>query len=382
MTPPSVPPRARRSPLIAWALAATAAVLVRLGLYALAARAHGGLATALCQFDCFWYARIGTQGYLSDAGWDNYGAVPNFAFFPLYPLLLGRLAALTGLSGVAAGMVISNLCLVGIAVLGLAYLRQAHVFLPAWIWILFLLAFPNSFFLSAVYTEALFGLLALGCLHCLATSRPHLAALCAGLAAATRPTGILLAPLVAADRLAHLRANWRTTPDRARLLADAALPLALAPLGLALYIAAQYLLTGDGLAFTHVQLLWRREWLGPVEWFRIGLASWDWHRFPREPTHAYEAAWGLAGLAMAAWCARSRRFAEAFFLAGCVLLPAASGLDSLPRYVATNPVFLLALARPLARLPRPWPAAPLIIALAAAQYPLLRAWMSAWGGVF
>ena len=101
---------------------------------------------------------------------------------------------------------------------------------------------------------------------------------------------------------------------------------------------------------------------------------------------AYAAGCALLGLAGALWLAFRRRGAEAAFLAGCILLPAASGLDSLPRYVATNPVFLFAVydlaALAMAPRARPWPLAALAIALAGLQVRLLIAWFGAAGGVF
>lgn len=360
---------------------AAALVLLRLAIFAALAWEHGGLVTAMCQFDCFWYVRIGTQGYLSDTQWANLGSAPNWAFFPLYPLLLGVLTAITGVSGQVAGMVLSNLFLLGLLLVGARYLRERAVATSPFLWFGFVLALPHTLFFSAVYTEALFALLSLGCLLALRLNRPLLAGVCAALASATRPQGILLAPIVAVHGLRALYIH-RAEGDWPRRLGEATLPIALAPLGLCLYVAAQYWVTGDGLMFNHVQIHWRREWLGPIEWFRIGLLSWDWHRLPRQPTHSYETAWALAGLAVAAWCAWRRRWAEAYFLAASVLLPAASGLDSLPRYVATNPVFLVATFTLLAGLPARVLGLAVLPALALAHVPLLLAWYRAWGAVF
>jgi hypothetical protein len=360
---------------------AAALVVLRLAVFTALAWDHGGLVKAMCQFDCFWYVRIGTQGYLSDTHWANLGAAPNWAFFPLYPLLLGALAAATGLSGQLAGMVLSNLFLIGLLVAGARYLRERGVTASVFLWFGFVLALPHTLFFSAVYTEALFALLSLGCLLALRLNLPVVAGVCAALASATRPQGILLAPIVAAYGLRQLYLH-RAEPGLGRRLGDAALPVALAPLGLCLYVAVQYWVTGDGLMFNHVQIHWRREWLGPLEWFRIGLMSWDWHRLPREPTHSYETAWALAGLGVALWCAWCRRWAEAFFLAASILLPAASGLDSLPRYVATNPVFLVNVFALLARLPGRVLGFAVLPALALAHMPLLLAWYRAWGAVF
>jgi len=364
--------------VIWWALALVA---LRLAVFAGLAWNHGGLVQAMCQFDCFWYERIGTQGYLSETHWANLGSAPNWAFFPLYPMMLGALSRAVGLPGPVSGMVLSNLFLVGLLLAGLRYLRESGVVAAPLLWFGFVLVLPHTLFLSAVYTEALFGLLSLGCLLALRLDRPLLAGFCVALATATRPTGVLLVPIIAANGLRDL---WLRRAEAGWIgrLGAAALPVAIAPLGLSLYIAAQYWITGDGLLFSHVQIHWRREWLGPPEWFRVGLMSWDWHRLPREPTHSYEAVWALAGLAVAAWCGWRRRWAEAYFLAACILVPAASGLDSLPRYVATNPVFLVACFTLLSRLPERVVGLAVLPLLAVAHVPLLLAWYQACGAVF
>jgi uncharacterized membrane protein len=86
-------------------------------------------------------------------------------------------------------------------------------------------------------------------------------------------------------------------------------------------------------------------------------------------------------LATALWLALRRRWAEAWLLAGCVLLPAATGLDSLPRFVACNPAFLFALHDGLARLDRRVAWAVLAVLAAVSIVPLL-AWMQNYSSVF
>jgi hypothetical protein len=59
----------------------------------------------------------------------------------------------------------------------------------------------------------------------------------------------------------------------------------------------------------------------------------------------------LLGLALAGWLAWQKRFVEAWVMLAGVLLPASTALHSLPRFVATAPFFLFALAETMARLP-------------------------------
>jgi hypothetical protein len=258
---------------------------------------------------------------------------------------------------------------------GTVYLRTTRGTRAAPEWFVVLVAVaPFSFFFSALYTEAAFALLTTLALLGLARARPEAGAVAAALASATRPSGILLAPVFALRGLLALRREG----------ARALLPAAIAPLGLVAFMAAQWIAVGDPLAFSHVQALWDRAWRGPQFYLWEGLAAWDWSHLNglmAQPSRSFFAACGLLGLAAALGLAARRRWAEAWLLAGCVLLPASSGLDSLPRYVACNPVFLFAVHDLLARLGRRAAAAVLAVIALVGVVPLL-AWMQVRGGVF
>jgi hypothetical protein len=117
------------------------------------------------------------------------------AFFPLYPFLMGLLNLVTH-NGLASGLIISHL-----AVLGFIYYftKLGRLDYPknSINWALaFLLLFPTSFFLFSVYTESLFLFLTIFSFY-LARKKHFLsAALIAGLASATRLVGIFLLPAI------------------------------------------------------------------------------------------------------------------------------------------------------------------------------------------
>lgn len=360
-----------------------AAVLLRLVAYAVLAQPAGGLAEAMRQFDGGWYERIALAGYGADAEWGNYGSLPHWAFFPLYPLLLGTVTTASSLPPWLAGILLSSACLAGFMAFGAAYLRTPRRSAgAAWRWVVLVALFPYSFFFSALYTEALFALLATLSLLLLARGRPLAGAVAAALASATRPTGVLLAPLFAAHCLRALHRDRSVGTVRPTALALTMLPACVAPLGLLVYMSVQWVAVGDPLAFIHVQALWGRSWRPPGAWLWNGIAVWDWDQLGwlmAKPSRSYFAAWGLLGLAVAAWLAWRRRFAEAWFLGACVLFPTLSGLDSLPRYVATNPVFLFAVHDLLRHLPTAAGTAMLGVFAALGLVPLL-AWMHATGG--
>ena len=321
------------------------AVMLRLGLYKLMAIPFGGLSTAMCQYDCGWYVRLAAEGYGSDSTFGDFDAVPNWAFFPLLPLLLRVAYALSHLGPYFVGLLVANALFAGFILVAAAYLKRTREAADPALWVVFIVLFPFGYTFSAIYSESLFALLSVAALLLLRGRRVLAAAGVTALLCATRPTGVLMLPLILWDRGRHL---WlgRTRTDRAALLGETLLPIAVAPLGLSIYMLVQYLSIGDALAFNHVQVLWDRVWVGPIATAANGIGAWDWARLlsPKGlPSQSYAASWGLLGLAVAGWVGWRRRYAEAFLLAASVLLPMATALHSLPRFVATNPFFLFAL---------------------------------------
>lgn len=360
---------------LGWGGAILAAVGVRLLALGLLARGQGGLAEAMCQFDCGWYERIALAGYGADAEWGDHGSLPHWVFFPLYPLVLRGVSLV--LPARLGGILLSSAFLALFLGAGLAHLRRTRAVVAPWVWIAVAVTIPPGLFFTALYTEALFAWLVTLCLAGVAAGRPWRAGWAAALAGATRPTGILLAPVLG---LAQLIAVARAWPLGARRLVWMLAPVALAPMGLAVFMLAQWHAVGDPLAFVHLQSLWGRVWVGPWRTIPAGLAAWDLGGLTAVASHQWEALWALAGLAAAVALAVRRRWGEAWFLAACVLVPAASGLDSLPRYVACNPAFLFALHDGLAGRPR---LACAVVALFAAGFVwICLGWMGAAGGVF
>jgi len=69
---------------------------------------HGWLGP-LCRWDCGWYLGIAEHGYSPHEDPAQPGAT-NFAFFPLYPLLVRFVAPLIGGQLLTSAIVISNAC--------------------------------------------------------------------------------------------------------------------------------------------------------------------------------------------------------------------------------------------------------------------------------
>ncbi|HTQ70162.1 MAG TPA: hypothetical protein VMH92_01535 [Acidocella sp.] len=360
-------------------LLAAGILALRLALYALITGHLRQMPEILCLHDCSWYTSIATTGYnLKPISSGPQTGLANWAFLPLYPLLVHWLAA-WGLSAVQAGFILSNTCFLGFMLLAYRYLSLVHDVPNPFLLFGFLAAFPYGLYFSFTYTESLYALLTLACFVSLARRQTIRASLFAALLGATRVTGIVIWPILAIRLLypAWRQIHQNEWHEASRTLARAPAPLLIAPLGLGLFIAYLALHVGDPLAFIHIQKSWHRT-LGNPFFNLFGGLSAIWAA-GLGPLLRYDciflSACGIIGLALSAWIAKLGRFEEAAFLCMTILLAASTSLVSLQRYVLANPVFLVFLFVFLAK--ARWrgffPA--LILLCAAAQIYLLHLWL-------
>jgi hypothetical protein len=251
------------SRLVVWAAGAGAAALwglsARATIFDPGAVTHpfgpvgNALVAPLARWDSVWYLAIANDGYPAD---DPRRA----AFFPLYPLLLRAGDAVLG-SPLVAGALVSFVCF-GVALVLLGRLAELELGAPAarmTVWALAL--YPGAVFFSAVYSEALYLVISIGCLYAARTGRWAWAGCLGALGAATRSAGVLL--------VVPLAVMWLTRADgRPRRAGDAAW-IAVVPAGLAGFCAVLALGGGDALAPVHAQDIWFRHFAGPF----VGL--WD-----------------------------------------------------------------------------------------------------------
>ncbi|HWG07861.1 MAG TPA: mannosyltransferase family protein [Solirubrobacteraceae bacterium] len=321
------------------------------------------LAAPAARWDASWYLVIAHYGYRPDLGAFT---ASRDAFFPLYPLGLRGLGSL-GLPLIAGGVLISLLAL-ALALYGIHRLtslelatltrRGATPSRPAAgapgetdvarLAVMLTAFAPMAFFLSAVYSEALYLALSVGLFYAARRGRFALVGVIAALAGATRSTGIvLLLPALILylygpreDR-APDRPHARGLSLRYRLRRDA-LWLALAPVGLLLYLAYLGLAGGDPLAPFHAQDVWGRHFAGPYAGVWDGLrAAFEGARqlLSMQQTHAYFATGGESPFV----AAQHNLLLIAFLLAA--LVATAGVLRRLP--LAYGAYVIAALALPL-----------------------------------
>ncbi|HWW67215.1 MAG TPA: mannosyltransferase family protein [Solirubrobacterales bacterium] len=258
------------SRLLIWAAGMLTAVL--LGLHAgsatafdprhIAAPFHNTIANVLiapaARWDSTWYLGIAHSGYRHAA---------ETVFFPLYPGLVALGSAPLGNAAAAiVGILISSACALGALFLlhRLVELELGADVARNTVWIVAWL--PVALFLSAVYSESLFLLLAIGSFYAGRLGRWWLAGLLGCLAAATRNSGVLLVvPLV----LLYLYGPREDRePDRPAsglrpryALGADLLWIAAVPIGLLAYLAYLKLSLGRPLAPFNQQHHWHRSFV-------------------------------------------------------------------------------------------------------------------------
>jgi hypothetical protein len=276
------------------------------------------------RWDSDWFLRIAEDGY----SWPS--STP--AFFPLYPFAVGGLGRLLGGHFLLAGVLVSLAAAAAAFVLLYRLALQRLPEADARRSVVYLAVFPTSLFLGAVYSEALFLALALGCFLLAERGRLGWAGLLAGLALLTRAQGVALVPAVALFALAE--------PRRGRALAMAVgTPLAI----FAAYPVLLAAWLGKPLAFVEAQQgVWERRasLAGPLGGLAQAVAEGA----------VVELAFAAVMLPLAVVAWRTLGAPYGLYALGVLLLPMAlpsdrlGGLYSFPRLALLAFPCLLALA--------------------------------------
>lgn len=224
------------------------------------------------RLDSGWYYAIATEGY-------TYSPVEHgqqkIAFMPALPLLMRAGGFLIGGHPLLAGQIIVLIA----SLWGFVYvyrLARDHTGDPdrAAASVALLAAYPFALFFSAVYTESIFLLCAAGGFYHARRREPWATASFGLLAGLARPNGFLLSvPLVVAILTPALLPSWgawrtwsaaavaRALRESWIMLAAAAAPV----LGVVLFSAWVYSVTGNPLAWIESHAAWGRVYVGAFD---------------------------------------------------------------------------------------------------------------------
>ncbi|MHC6593315.1 hypothetical protein [Arthrobacter sp. C152] len=233
-------------------------------------------------WDARWYAQVIATGYPAVLPTDAAGNVQEntWAFYPLFPALAGGLGNLTGLKPAASLTLIAMLAGWGAALVVYPLFRCRAAHGPAMWGVAFFATFPVSAVLQVPYAEPL-SLLLLATALLLVVRRQYLWAIpVVVLLCLSRPVGVpfaaslgllLVIRAVARFRGGRPGAPGEEAPSLGDLAALAGLT-AVAGLSALAWPAAAWAATGDPLAYTKTETVWRGHDLVPFKpWFDTGV---------------------------------------------------------------------------------------------------------------
>ncbi|MCB9419008.1 MAG: hypothetical protein H6667_04350 [Ardenticatenaceae bacterium] len=291
------------------------------------------------RWDTGFYISIVEEGYKFEGV-----PLPSVAFFPLLPLLMRGVLPLVGDAAVA-GILVSNLALLLAAILFYRLVAEAYDAATADRAVWYLLIFPTAFFGTAIYSESLFLLTAIGAWHSARHGRWGVAAIFAAAAGLTRLVGVIVIPLMLWEWWGQMRGM--VDEQRPSLIT---LPAVFAPLaGLGAFMAYLWRVFGDPLAFVHGAAAWERQpqsiFLTLAELLQRPAGGWGTAVLAGQIHIDNWLDWGLAMLflVLGLFLLSKKRYGEAAFVLLGVLIPLNSGLlMSLRRYVwVLFPAFIL-----------------------------------------
>ena len=286
----------------------------------------------LHRWDSEHYLRIATEGY----SYDDATKSQNVAFFPLYPVLISAVSAVSNLSRPWSALLIAHAATIATFAIFGWYLQKRFADAHVKKWSLMLMALmPAGFFWRFAYSEATFLLLTVLAMYWMHEKRSLiLIAFTIGLATATRPVGVaLMLPFVI-----HLGRRYPNLGDF-HIVFWKFVPLSC--WGLLAYMAYQQLEFGDALAFVKTQQHWRLRpevdasqklasfaALEPI-WAAYRADSlWYWHRLePHSIPPLSLAFWnpiffvGAGGLTYFGYQRRWLTIEETSLAAACIAIP-------------------------------------------------------------
>lgn len=288
--------------------------------------------------DSLWILNIARNGYEQEPF--NTTTQHTWAYFPLYPLLLRLFATLTGnfpLTGIFLSSLMFMAALVFLYRLVIAFDYEPAV---AERTVFYIAAFPVSYFFSLAQTESLFLLLTVSCIYAARRQRWWLAGMCGALASVTRFAGVFLIVPLAVMYWQQARSQKNT---QRTLIKTDVLSLLLVPLGLIAFMVYLRSITGDALAFAHIQTAWGHDagtfWRPLLAYVQNPSQlsfRWDFRLLN------FAAAITALGGGIAWFQKRNWAFALYTLISVLVPLSYQAGLQSIARYVMVIfPVFIM-----------------------------------------
>ena len=329
-------------------------VISRISMYLVFSRSTGDSSVrnfllAMNRWDTGWY-----QWYVTYIGKDleilhatpTYNGQAWWAFFPLFPSIVAFFWKIFGNNDQ------NNILLIGEAVntvfflvaeyFGFKYMMVTRKSLfAAYSYVAFMSLGLYSFYFSILYTEALFLMLLTLCFYFLKTKRYIAMGIAGAFLSATRNAGIMFVFVILVELVEeYIRETAsfdRKSPVKSIFLnikdfvvtnikkPELIFGTCLVPLGFFSFMALLSKITGDGLAFLHVQRAWGKNSNGLIRNLKYAF----YNEFPPD---FLSIATLLIIILIVITCINQKRFYETIFSVIILLASASSSFYSVPRY--------------------------------------------------
>lgn len=318
--------------------------------YVVVSHAFRGFTESSCWWDCGWYLGIAKAGYahLPIKSLPP-GSQANWAFFPLFPEAVRLLHSTTGLGLNISALTLNNAVFpIMLASTGWYSLKFRSI--NPYVVIILISASPFSLYFRVEYSETLYGALLVVILILLSMDAIWAAAICGAFFTASRPTAAPILALMGAWLLARAYAGagiWATIRTIPRVASFGAI----GAVGLLAYMLYLRHITGDALAFVHIQSSWQRDLGNPFLNILRGIETPGMTAASFVSQSASQRYLGLSCaivLALVIYGVWARLWIESLILLLTTLLTASSGLMSAPRYFFANPITFIIIGRLLA----------------------------------
>lgn len=300
----------------------------------------GSLASSTCQLDCFWYTDIIRNGYASHPLLDDTLRMTqaNWAFFPLYPMLSSALHRLMAIDVLHAALLVNIILWPVLIYLMYQDLLQRNMQLNPILYTLFMVLFPFNIWYTSQYSEGTFSLLLVCIFMASRQKRMALAALFCCLISLSRPTGFLSVLFITAWSFCYDLYRNRQSLSFTTLsdsLQKNLFLISAAGFGLSLYVLYLFHITGDGFAFSHIQIAWLRKF----NWLPIQIIN----ALPQKHERVFVLYLAAASFVL------YRMFKQGWKLESCLmvfilLIATSTKLISVERFVFSNPFVMEFLA--------------------------------------
>lgn len=294
-----------------------------------------GFWEALSRFDTTWYKSIIENGYDIEPVTGDRHDTANWAFFPLFPLIIRFVHYILPFNYDILAFIVNTIFLFLLLIIAVKYIMITRNDRTQIVVYTILITFGMcSFYFSILYTETLFMLLTAAFFYCMQKKKYLLMGVMGAMASATRNMGVMLVFAAAVNYIVEYitflkqdnRFSFRTLFGRFFGNVRLVLGVSLIPMGLFCYMGYLYFLTGDSLAFVHIQSAWGKEASNPIRVLFNSLTNVDSFVFYL----SLAAVWGIYCVWLLIW---NKRWAEAAMAFLFVFIPLSTSVDSIPRYI-------------------------------------------------